>query len=304
MGVSGQDGGYVAGRCLERGARVIGVDRRVDPPDRFPDRYLHVRLDLSRQDGALADLLNDEKPDYVFHLAAAHGPDGAPLEDIWREAAAVNVGALQTCLDHGRRASDMRILYASSVHIFGLRPAGILNEKTSKTPVNLYGITKKQGCDLIDYYRAYHGVQASAAHLFNHESERRPDGYFIPKLVNAVVAAVRGEKRQPLRTLNFFCDWGAAEEYADILADLIETAPGEDVIVATGRTWHARDFTRAVFARFDLDSKDHIVELEPAAHAESYAADTSKLQRLLGRTPKTNIVDLCTDMIRKKLQCD
>lgn len=85
----------------------------------------------------------------------------------------------------------------------------------------------------------------------------------------------------------------------DIAVDLSERAIGEDMIIASGHTWYARDFVTELFARYRKDCRRHIEErakmASPPAHY--FHVDVGKMKRLIGRTPQRTIFDVCEDIL-------
>ena len=171
------------------------------------------------------------------------------------------------------------------------------------TPIKnpcLYSITKNAAFHLIRYYRDHHAMKASVVYLFNHESEFRPSGYFIPKVLGCLAAA----KRDPthvisVSTLDFFCDWGSAEEYMSLIIDIIESAPEVDFVLGTGTATYAKDLVRKIFKQYGLDSGRHLVEENQAINPMNrpYKVNTQKLQQTIGRVPVRDIYETCVDIL-------
>ncbi|MEL7029808.1 MAG: GDP-mannose 4,6-dehydratase [Pseudomonadota bacterium] len=301
IGVNGQDGSLLAENLLARGRRVIGVGRCPEPTPPTSVDFSYLRLDL-RDEHALADALMRYKPSRIFHLAAVHGPDGAPLETQWADALRVNVMSLQACLEHARLCGEsVRVIYASSSRIFGTPLRGRLDEDSPYAPTDLYGVTKKMACDLIALYRTRHGADAAAIHFFNHDSDRRPSTYFSPKLTAAVAAALHNQEAAPIRSLDFHCDWGDAAEYMDLVARFSEADAVADCILATGRTWSGQELAEAVFRRFDLDWRDYLDAPRGPAREAPFTADVSTFERMADARPRRSILDVCDDLIRKRI---
>jgi GDPmannose 4,6-dehydratase len=228
------------------------------------------------------------------HASAEH----AAYEPIFANMLAVNVSTVHAVLEHLRTQDPAaRLVYASSAKAFGSPVPSLVNEHTPRKSSCLYGITKNTAGDLIRYYRNAHNVLASQLFLFNHESELRPPGFFIPKLVNALRAASRGACHQErFHTLDFYCDWGSADEYMSIMIDALERAPAEDFVLATGRTVHARTLAQQLFARFEAPMDDYVLEATEHTKAREYTVDIGRLKSL-GLAPKVTIEQLIEDLV-------
>ncbi|MEM1103085.1 MAG: GDP-mannose 4,6-dehydratase [Pseudomonadota bacterium] len=305
LGVNGQDGGYLAEALMDRGRPVSGVGRQSGPASGLVGLHEYRRLDLTRPKEVERTLLETE-PATIFHFAAIHKSGGAALDDVASDAFQVNVASVQTSLDYARRrivagAPSPRIIYASSSRVFGAPLAGAITEAHPLRPNDYYGVTKKLACELIDFYRSAHGVDAAAIHFFNHESARRPEDYFIPTLTSSVISALAGAPRSEIpqvRSLDFHCDWGDAAEYMDLVARFAEAPSIQDCLLATGSTWRAQDLAEALFAAFGLDWRDWL-DAEPTAPAPApFEADPSRFARIAGARPTRTILELCVDLVR------
>ncbi len=296
IGVNGQDGAYLAEHLLGQGVTVTGIGRQPAPRHvAAQPGFAYRQLDLAAP-GDLPRLLAETAADEIYYLAAVHGAAGFAYEAEWQAALQVNLGSLQLCLEHLRRHAPVcRLLYASSVKSFGEPPPPVVSETTPRASHCLYAITKNAATDLIGYYRARHDLRASVLFLFNHESPRRPAHYFMPRLVELLARALRGEPPGPaLRSLDFACDWGSSLEYMQLARALLARPDNQDYVLATGRTWTGRDFTEALFARAGLDWQDH-VQLEEPPGTRSFPtcqADISRLRAVLGAGPQVSALDV------------
>lgn len=306
LGGNGQDGTYLSQALLRRGHQVISIGK-----DRVPrnvptsDGFSYHSLDL-RDRAGLAELLREHAPSSVYHFAAVHkSAAGAPYEDRFGDMLDVNVASVHVVLEHLRRQQDAepppgRLIYASSIKAFGEPLPERIDEDTPRRSNCLYAVTKNAATDLIHHYRLRHDVQASVVWLANHESPRRPADFFIPKLARCLASAVVEPVRSPpasFYTLDFHCDWGSAEEYADLVVDMLEQAPGQDFVLGTGRTVLARELVRAVFAARGLDSSDHVREAHVTRQGARYHVVNEKLQRVLGRQPERTIEDVIEELV-------
>jgi GDPmannose 4,6-dehydratase len=298
LGCNGQDGSFLVEHLLRRGYEVTGVSRQ-EHPRYNAGRFSYAALDLRRAD-ALRDLLNERRPHLIFHVAAVHGEAGTRYEAIWQDMLAVNVGATHVCLEYLRTCRPQGgLLYAGSGKIFGPDYPRRMTERSRTRSSCLYTVAKNASRELIACYRRDHAIRASVLHLFNHESERRGSNFFIPTLVCALECALSSRTSSTeIDTLQFYCDWGAAEEYMDIAVDVAERALGNDMIVATGRTWWAADLARELFARHGLDYRRHLRERRTRSEgAPPYRVSVERLRSLIGRVPELEAIDVCSNML-------
>ena len=300
LGVNGQDGSYLAEALLARGHEVAGVGRETQSVHvQAAPAYRYVPADL-RDIDALAKLVADVLPDQAFHVAAIHGAAGFAYEAVWRDMMAVNVLSLHVLLEHAREISPgMRIVYAGSSKIFPPPLRGVVDEATETRATCLYGIGKIAARDLMVRYRAAHGICSTNLILFNHESPRRPPEYLLPTLARAITAAKQDpHHRTTIKTLDFRVDWGAADEYMEIAADIAEKTDVPEVVLASGTTWHGREAAKYLFALHDLDAEEHLAEtLAPGDPGPEFRVSTDLLGRAVGRVPQKHIGQIVEEMI-------
>jgi GDPmannose 4,6-dehydratase len=304
LGVNGQDGSYLAETLMRRGYAVLGIGRQpCSRHVRASDRFSYLALDLQQAD-ALERSIADYDPDLAFHAAAVHGSAGFSYEPLFRAMMAVNVLALHVLLEHARtRRHNLRIIYANSAKVFRAPLEGLVDEESPRTPSCLYGIGKLAAAELIEQYRERHGISATNLYLFNHESPRRPEGYFVPAIVRAIAAARRVRReRANLHTLSFRMDWGSASELMDIAVDIAERAPATDFVLASGRTWDAREAVDAAFRQYGLDYRDHL--WEAAARCDpgpDFKVSLARLERAIGRVPTRDFLAVVREMLEETL---
>jgi GDPmannose 4,6-dehydratase len=299
LGANGQDGRFLVRSLLARGYEVVGAGRQPGPAEAPHPRFGYRRLDLVEATATLR-LAEECAPDMVFHAAAVHGPAGFAYEATYDRLLAVNAQSLHAVLEYARgSARPVPVVYLSSAKVFGHPLPATVSEASPRGGHCLYSISKVAADSLVAQYRRAYGVPASSLWLFNHESEFRPASFFIPRVVAALAAALGGAReRASVQSLDFHCDWGDAAEFMDITVDVAERAAGQDFVLASGRTWRARDMVDALFRRHGLDRRDHLEALAPEGPApHPHAVSLARLADALGRRPEIGILDLCDRML-------
>ncbi|TAK86058.1 MAG: NAD-dependent epimerase/dehydratase family protein [Betaproteobacteria bacterium] len=303
LGVNGQDGTFLARHLIRKGYKVVGIGRQeTSRRDIESSLFRYHQADLSQRE-ALDATLHEFRPDLIFHVAAVHTSAGGQYEPIWDQSLKVNVASVHSLLEYLRCVNpEGRLIYASSAKVFGEPYPPLMDETTPIKNACLYSITKNAAFHLIRYYRDRHSIKGSVVYLFNHESEFRPSDYFIPKMLRCLAAARRDPAHvASVNTLDFYCDWGSAEEYMSLLIEMIESAPAEDFVLGTGICTYAKDLVRNMFERYGLDCGRHLIEANTPGKAlnSPYIVDTRKLQRAIHRRPVRRIYDVCVEMLEK-----
>lgn len=194
-GVTGMVGSHLADFLLENTDwDVYGVCRWRSPLDNVlhllerankKDRLFFEYADLN-DEISLIKVINDVKPDYVFHLAAQSYPQTsftAPIDTL-----NTNILGTSRLLEAIKNAMDLDKSYKPVVHVcassevFGrVKPeqlkamGGIINEECPFQPASPYAISKV-GTDLCGrYYAEAYGMTVMTTRMFTHTGPRRGD---------------------------------------------------------------------------------------------------------------------------------
>ena len=300
LGVNGQDGSFLAEILLSKGYSVVGIGKqKCSKWIAESSCFKYKQLDLSKTHDfkSSLEIIN---PDTIVNAAAVHGSANFLYENFWHEAHAVNTLITHACLEYSRNSKkNIGYIYISSSKCFGENLPKIINENAELKSECIYSITKNSSTNLVNYYRRKHNIKSAVFWTFNHESLRRPPNYFIPKIVNLLHKAksdinFKGE----IGSLNFYCNWGHAREYMDIILEIYEKNIWEDFVLANSKTFFARDFVKKLFDDHNLNYQDHITELDKAIiQKKSWDIDITKLENAIFKTPSIDIYDICDELL-------
>jgi GDPmannose 4,6-dehydratase len=303
LGVNGQDGSFLAERLLAEGYCVVGVGRQDTSrwiSSHCPN-FTYCQYDLSDAEN-FPKLVESFSPDYIYHAAAIHGSAGFDYEEVWYSAHAVNTLITHAALEYCRANVKCRFIYLSSSKVFNYSDGDLITEGTTKKSDCIYSITKNSSSNLIEYYRKRHGVSASIVYTFNHESIRRNRDFFIPKIVNILQKSIGDHRyREDVYSLSFFCDWGCAKEYMDLVFEISSQAIGNDFVVATGNTLFGKDFVSELFSRYGLRAEDHVNETSAVINQNKFElpwkVSCEKLKRYTSRAPLRGVYEICDEIL-------
>ena len=206
-GAGGQIGHDLIGALVAGGHDVVSTDLAPRPPS-----HAHAGGDWQRLDvtdaAAVQHMFTDARPELVFHLAAILSARG---EQDPRLAYDVNQTGTWNVLEAARRARVGRLIFTSSIAVFGPPPSGPLPDPcpddVALHPTTMYGATKVSGELLCAYYRARHGIDCRGVRFPGLISAAMPGGgssdYALFMYVDAVrkgayEAFARADTRIPL----------------------------------------------------------------------------------------------------------
>lgn len=291
LGVSGQDGAYLAQLLLRKGYQVHGSSRDV-AGTRFDNlKSLGIFKDVRLHSAALQDFrsvaqaLLAVKPDEVYNLAGQSSVGlsfSQPVETMESIAtASLNLVEALRMFTPG-----VRFYNAGSSECFGNAGKGKSDEKTPFQPASPYGVAKAAAFFTTATYRKAYGLFACSGILYNHESPLRPERYVTRKVTAAASRIAQGSQETlTLGDLSIERDWGWAPEYVEAMWAMLQQKQPDDFVVATGVRASLLQFVEAVFAAHKLDYRRHVRQekaLFRPSEIRSNAGNPAKAARLLG----------------------
>ena len=299
LGANGQDGSYACEWLAECGKTVVGVGKQAQA--NYPisnSNYTYRALDLRNYD-AVTEVLKATRPTEIYHLAAVHGSSGFMYEPVWHHALDVNVKVLHAALEYARQSEHpVKIFYPSSAKVFGVPLVGTINIDSPKLATCLYSASKICAANLIEHYRRQHKIHACIGYLFNHDSPRRPDDFFLPRIARVLNRAIEGRAQlEQVHTLRFFCDWGSAKEFMRFATKSLTFDTPCDFVLATGKTVFAQDLVRDLFEKYGLTLDKYITEKTTTEMGGHYQVDIEKTEKLFGEVPKISGLKVCEEIV-------
>ncbi len=318
IGVSSQDGSYLADLLLGKGYEVIGTIRRTTNFYQENIRHLIGKIRIEAADlldsESIARLLRDYQPDEVYNIAAQSVP-----ADSWSHpyytGEVTALGAVRVLEAVRLHAPNARVYQATSREIYG-NISGIATEATPIDANNPYGIAKAYAHMMTRCYRESYGLFACAGVLFNHESPRRSLHFVTRKITVAAACIKNGVKTPPmdelgnplvsanhkvsLGWLESERDWGYAQEYVDAMWRMLQNDQPRDYVIGTRVSHTVRDVCQIAFAHVGLNWEEHVITNEKLLRPTEIAAlvgDYSLAERELGWRPQTSFVDLIRLMV-------
>jgi nucleoside-diphosphate-sugar epimerase len=286
-GAAGFIGSHLSERLLQEGHEVVGLDALIPyyapavkegnlAAARDCRSFTWHRLDL-RHDPLDAAL---EGVEVVFHLAAMPGlPMSWTDFDLYESC---NVTATQRLLEALCRRPELpRFVHASTSSVYGRFATG--DETLPTRPVSPYGVTKLAAENLCRAYVEEHGLALTVLRYFSvYGPRQRPDmGYhrFVSALLAGGEVVVYGDGQQ-VRGNTYVLDCVEATVAA------ARAVPGEVYNVGGGEAVTVWEVLRKLEG---ITGRQARVRQQPArAGDQRYTcADTTKLQRHLGWTPRT-----------------
>jgi GDP-4-dehydro-6-deoxy-D-mannose reductase len=305
-GITGFAGSHLAEYILaeQPGVEVFGSHRwrsRRENVEHLAARVTLLDADL-RDASSIHGLLDQVRPDYIFHLAAQ-----SFVPASWRapaETLSTNITG-QTNLFEAIRSLglDPTVQIACSSEEYGLvHPDETpIREDNPLRPLSPYAVSKV-GQDFLGYqYFQSFGLKAIRTRGFNHTGPRRGDVFVTSNFAKQVASIEAGLQEPVIRVGNL----DAIRDFTDV-RDMVRAywlavergRPGEVYNIATGQGIRVREVLDRLIALSGVDVK---VEIDPArlrpSDVEILIGDSSKFRADTGWEPRIPFEQTLRDVL-------
>lgn len=309
LGVTGQDGSYLAEILLEKGYEVHGLVRRSATGNTRNIEHIMDRLVLHR--GDLADttslyrVIREVSPDELYNEADqdhVRWSFDAPAYSYDITGAAVG-----RILEIVRQVGpEIRVFQPVTSNMFGKAVEVPQTEDTPFRPQSPYACAKLLAYVLARHYREAYGMFVSTAILYNHESPRRTAEYVTRKITRAAARIKAGlQEGLSLGDLSATVDWGYSREYMEAAWTILQQERADDFVIATGEGHTVREWLDTTFELAGLDPDEHVcidAGLMRPANTVRLVGDATKARETFGFDPKVNFRDLIELMLEADLE--
>jgi GDPmannose 4,6-dehydratase len=310
VGITGQDGAYLAQHLLSSGNGVVGTTRDAASSDRSRLRALAIDdkvkiVSMLPQDyRSTLRVIADVKPQQIYFLAGQTSVGlsfDQPVEAIESIATGVlNILEAIRFLD-----PSIRLFNAGSSECFGDTKGAAATEETPFRPLSPYAVAKSTAHNLVANYRIAYNLFACTGVLFNHESPLRPTRFVTQKIIHGArdIAAGRLDKLS-LGNLDVSRDWGWAPDYVHAMTKMLHADAPNDYIIATGRTVSLSYFVERAFELFGLDWRAHVMtdaSLKRPSDIAFGAGDPSTIAKDLGWRAARDVDGVIEEMCKISL---
>lgn len=305
VGITGQDGAYLANFLLGEGYKIIGTSRDAQMADCSRMQRLGIvdsveMVSLAPNDfRSVLKVVASVKPDEIYNLAGQTSVGlsfDQPVECMESIAGAtLNLLEVIRCLD-----APVRLFNAGSSECFGDTGQLLANEETPFRPRSPYGVAKAAAYWQVANYREAYGLYACTGILANHESPLRANRFVTQKIIQAARSIAAGsQKKLLLGNLDIWRDWGWAAEYVKAMHAMLRRPTPADYLIASGKTHSLKQFVDAAFSLANLAAEDWVEisgELLRPSDLHYSAMDPSRFYRDSGWASTHDLTDIVAKM--------
>jgi len=289
IGISGQDGSYLAKYLLEKGYEVHGTSRDHEVSSFSNLTKLGIRGQVKLCSMVTSDFrsvltaLQRADADEIYNLAGQTSV-GMSFEYPVETFDSILIGTMNLLECIRLLKKPVKFYNAGSSEVFG-NTVGPANEETPFRPRSPYATAKAAAHYAVANYREAYGLFASTGILFNHESPLRPTRFVTSKIVSTATRIANGSKEKLLLgNIDISRDWGWAPDYVEAMWQILQQATPGDFVIGTGETNTLRDFVEIAFSQLGLDWTKHVEtskQLLRPSDIEKNCADPSKAKKLM-----------------------
>jgi UDP-glucose 4-epimerase len=285
-GGAGFIGSHVCAAFADAGYEVIALDDLSSgKPSNLDDRTRLIKLDIRAE--AAAQVIREERPDVVCHLAAQMDVRRSVADP--RLDADVNVVGLLNLLEACRVSDVKRFIFSSTGGaIYGEQDVFPAPESHPTRPLSPYGCSKAAGELYLGYYRAQYGLPTVALRYANVYGPRQnPHG-------EAGVVAIFSERLLAGHSCTIF---GTGEQTRDFVfgpdvarANLLAAQSDfcGSINIGTGREASINEVYYLLAEAAGVDSPPLYAEGKPGEQFRS-CVNAARARRVLGWTPTISL---------------
>lgn len=306
IGVSGQDGSYLARYLLNKGYKVIGTSRDSALCNTKNLEKLNIQNDIKIISLSTLDfkniitIINKFAPDHIYNLSGMTSV-GLSYELPFECFNSISNSCLNILEALKITKSKARFFNAGSSECFGSIESEVASELTKFKPNSPYGVAKSSAFWLVSSYREAYGMYCCSGILGNHESPLRASRFVTQKIISNAKLIKEGKANTLfLGNLNTFRDWGWAPEYVEAMYLMLNNKLPKDYIIATGQSHSLYDFVQTTFKKLNLEIEKYLKidnNLKRPNDIDRSILDPTKISNELGWKAKYELENIIEFMI-------
>ena len=250
----------------------------------------------------IVDILNDEKPDYIFHLAAQ-----SSVANSWNDPALtvdINIKGSLNLLNAIRNLNEQpKVLIIGSGEEYGYISEDMIpiKENADLFPGNVYAVTKATQNMMATIYAKAYGMKLVMTRSFNHMGPRQTPQFVISDFCNQAVRIEKGLQEPIIYVGNL----DSRRDFTDV-RDIVRAytlliqygIAGETYNVGSGNAKTIQSILDLILSKSErkIEVKVDRKKLRPI-DVPIIEADISKIYRDTGWKPEISLETTVEDML-------
>ena len=316
LGVTGQDGSYMADFLLQKKILIHGVIRKsatgntkninhiINDSKIFNKSFFLHKGDLLDA-VSINNIINRIKPDEIYNFADQDHVAWSRDIPIYSYST-TTLAVIQIFEFLKIQNKKIKFFQPVSSNMFGATKENSLSENSNLSPTSVYALAKSSTYLASKMYSNVNNLFICGAIFFNHESPRRSQEYVTTKIIKGVCDIYHDKQKfLYLVDITAIIDWGYAKDYVEIAWQIMQQKKPDFFIIATGINTPVEKFVQECFKYVDLDYKKYLKvdkKLLRPNKTKTLKANLKKSKKILKYKVKTNIQDLIKLMMESELK--
>ncbi len=316
LGVTGQDGSYMADFLIKKKYEVHGLIRMsatgntknikhlINNNKLFNKLFFLHKGDLL-DTVSLNNIIDKVQPIEIYNFADQdHVAWSYEIPIYSFKTTVLSVIDILEILKSKKR--KIKYFQPISSNIFGLNGQSKQNEKTELNPNSIYALAKATAYHACKMYSRIYDLYLCGAIFYNHESPKRSNDYVTKKIVENVCEIYHGKRNNIfLGDISAKIDWGYAKDYVENAWKIMQLKKPDFFIIATGETHSVEYFLKNCFDYVGLNYKKYLKinkKLLRPSKTGILKGDTSKAKKVFKYSVKTKLKKLIKIMMDDELK--
>jgi len=283
FGSNGQDGYYLNRLFDKLGIKTINVSRsNADICGTVSDYSLVQKL------------VNDVRPDYIFHFAAH---SSTKHEFLFENHETISTGTINILESVKLFSPKTRIFISGSAMQFK-NDGQPIDESAAFEAKSPYAIARIQSVFAARYYAYAFGLKTFVGYFFNHDSPLRSEHHVNQRIVRAVQRIASGsQEKLILGKIEIQKEFNYAGDLVNAIWELINQDIVTEAVIGSGKPYAIKDWVIQCFSLKNLQWQQH-VELQDNYTSEyNILVSNPQIIKGIGWKAKTDFYDLAKMMM-------
>ena len=313
LGVTGQDGSFLAKFLIKKNFQVHGLVRKSATGNLSNIKNILNNSNFTIHHGDLLDLISIQniisslKPDEIYNFADQdHVRWSFELPAYSFDVTGSSVVKILEIVK--KFSPKSKFFQPLSSNIFGNSKSKKQNEKEPFTPLSIYALGKVSAYYACEMYKKLYNMKIYGAIFYNHESEFRPEEYVTRKITKSVARIFYGkQKKLILGDISSKIDWGYAGDYVEAAYKIMQLKNPDFFVIASGKGYSVEFFLKKSFEYVGLNYKKYIKidkKLFRLKKNATLIGNTKKAKKFIKFKNKTNINKLIAIMMENDLKLE
>ena len=282
FGANGQDGYYLTNLLRQKGHKVIGVARSRE----------NSTTDITSYQ-AVASLVKNSSPDYIFHLAA----NSTTRHDaLFENHQTIGNGSINI-LEAVKNFSPLTKVFISGSGLQFVNEDQPIKETDAFEARDAYSVSRIHSVFAARYYRGL-GLKVYAGYFFNHDSPRRTERHMAKKITEAVKRIATGsDEKLVIGDISVIKEWTYAGDVVKGIMTLVSQENIYEANIGSGLGYSIEEWLDTCFKIIGTDWKEHVILQSGFIPEYKMLVSDPSLIASLGWKPEVSFKQLAQMMI-------